>query len=306
MDQWPTDLTLTMLAATNRGSAMTDQIKFAEAVDQETDDGVVQGGRPHVEFNDDRENEHRAAASRVHRSRWWRQARQSAFAGALFVLAPVFWMAALWLGGVADIGPMRLPAADFGLLGAIGAAAMAVLPVVVLGWFRGWLVVYRIMRDQDWQVAENQSDAREPRTSAFGFMRVFRLYARTKRRAVFVTLFGVVALWWAATAVYALVAVGGLSAFTGGAGMLAVGATALSAPIIAGLAMSILYVGYDISRRYVPGKILVRKTLILSMLATTSQTHYSDAERQAKELEADQIDEDPSLFYSYPKRPKGR
>lgn len=263
-----------------------------------------------LELVDEDEAAHRLSAVREHRRRAFHQLRNGVLILTLTIFAPSFWRIIYSVSGLNDntVWPLTdieaMVAGVFiganGVVKAILYVVSVAAPLLFTGWLVGYSLWYLRERDRDWRVAEALADAREPRDSAKGFMTIFRLYARTKRRATFTFLYGLLALWWS---------VMGLIMFADGSqgrmgdefaayGLLFV------AILLLPLSACIVYLAYDISRRFVPGQVLVTKTLIMSMLATTSQTDYTAARAAAHELEKDLMHEKPWWFYSYKKKPK--
>lgn len=260
-------------------------------------------------FEDKHEGAHRQRAVRKHVERFRGQAMLALAVVFAALLAPAVWRGVFLSFGAAyeTVWPLAFFERPIALLfnGAPWFSGVAVLvvagavPLLLLAFQVSYLILYRRERDRDWRVAAAQADAREPVESARGYMNIFRLYARTKRRAIFTLLYAVLAFWWGAAGILAFVS-GGLAGQTSLAGY---GFFVLASLTIFGGGV-IGYLGYDISRRFVPGKILISKTLILSFLATTSQTDYSVAREAARNIEEDLIHEKPWWFYSYKKAPK--
>lgn len=256
--------------------------------------------RPQYDFNDEEESRHRGEAVGVHIARAAKQLRDMGLAIFIVIAAPAVWRAAYSAAGATFDTPWTPPFLniDVGLMSNVTVAAVWVFGVAttaIAGLTVVYLYWYRFERDRDWREAAAKADAREPEVSADGYMQIFRLYAKTKRRAIFTMLFGMVGIYWGAIGVFA--AVEG-KAFNVTTIMLAGAATAQIAA-----ALLIVYRGFDIGRRFVPGKVLIRKTLILSFLATTSQTDYSAAQEKACELERAAVERKPWWFYSYRKKP---
>lgn len=261
-------------------------------------------------LEDEDEAAHRLRAIARHRSRFFGQARTALLVVIFASIAPGFWRIVFTILGGQNAAPRTLSGVEQWIVdGLVSANAMiqvsvvylfALAPIIFLGSYIGLTVWYRRERNHEWDVAKALADAREPEDSAKGFMQVFRLYARTKRRAIFAMLFGITGLWWMLSCFWALA--------EGGSATLSMQGVAFGLPLIAViigvLSIYCVYLAYDISRIFVPGKVLVRKTLIMSMLATTSQTDYTAARIAAHELEKDLIDDRPWWFYSYKKNPE--
>lgn len=290
---------------------MTDQALSVVYPDEPQIEGPLNVGRPHVDFDDPNEAENRRFATREHFGRWLRQIRDAVLALLLALIARDYWGVVAAASGLAsppgegssffsNLIWSAVGAPDAAMSGPLLRWTLCGLPVLVLLAFLGWIQLYYLQqRDWEWKLARQKAGSSTPRDCAIGYMQVFRLYARTKRRAVYLTLFGVVAAWWS---IAGLIEISGSAVGVGAFG--AAGVSIASAVLTGLLALRLTYHGYDISRRYVPGKTLVRRTLILGTMASTSQTPYADAEAQAKTIEAEELNREPDLFYSYPKRPK--
>lgn len=235
---------------------------------------------------------HRLRAVREHRARALRQILDSSLIVMLASLAPLFWF--LVPKSIMEGNGLGIAGTHADILIAV-VPAFAALATVVFGL---WLLWYRRENDKDWSENSAKADAREPRQSADGYMQLFRRYAKTKRRATFTMSYGVLSAWWALLGILA-------AAFLPFAVFTQTGVFAASvAQMLA--AFFVIYMGFDIGRRYLPGNVLVTKTLILSFLATTSQTAYQNAWDQSRKIETEIIDEKPWWFYSYrvPRRAK--
>lgn len=153
------------------------------------------------------------------------------------------------------------------------------------------LVWYRRERLNDWETYKAEASANDPTTSADGYMRIFRLYAKTKRRAMYAILTGVVSLWWVIAAFYALGA-----ARIEDAG-LPITTVLLVTQAVASLGM--LAFGYAVGRSFLPGRTLVHNTLIINFRAATSQTHYDRAREEAIRVENTIKRRQPWWFFRY-------
>lgn len=228
---------------------------------------------------------HRLRAVREHRARALRQILDSSLIVMLASLAPLFWF--LVPKSVLDGNGTGIAGSHGDILIAV-VPALAALATVIFGL---WLLWYRRENDKDWSENSAKADAREPRQSADGYMQLFRRYAKTKRRATFTMSYGVLSAWWALLGILAAI----LLPFA-----VPTQAMVLAASSVQMLAaFFVIYIGFDIGRRYLPGNVLVTKTLILSFLATTSQTAYQEAWDQSRKVENEIIDEKPWWFYSY-------
>lgn len=244
-------------------------------------------GFEHDDRTDIHNRIHRQQAVRMHRRRARRQIVNAAFIMVAASLAPIYWsmnssgrIDLPRVGNLMEQLAQNLPAEN--ALVVPGVAAL----VTILGaaWLRFW---YRRERDRDWSENAANANAAAPQQSARGYMALFRLYARTKRRATFVMLYGVLSAYWAVLGVAASIGLtSALDVFA-----------ATSLHFVASLV--VIYLGFDISRRYLPGNVLVTKTLILGFRAATSETQYQDAVSEASKAEEDIIDTKPWWFYAY-------
>lgn len=176
----------------------------------------------------------------------------------------------------------------------IAILIVATIPTALGFWYfrMRW---YRFRMYLEWREQSARADAREPETCSQGYMEMFRLYARTKRRATFTFLVGTAAVYSAGFGIF----LASRADITGlGLGLILAGAIL---EIIAGF--MIVHIAFDISRKFVPGKVLVTKTLIMSFLATTSQTDYTDARQQSMDLQRSMRERKPWWFYAYRERP---
>lgn len=234
------------------------------------------------------ETAHRRKAFRKHLFRAATQLVQGAIILGYVAASP--WLRALLASGVkTGFADAQSPTYIWLIVGGL-------IPVFLGLWYirMRW---YLFLMDLEWREQAARADAREPETCSQGYMQMFRIYARTKRRATFTFLIGLAALYSAAASFLAI------------ADFDLAGAAKYGLQVAAGLEMIaaafIIYVAFDISRRFVPGKNLVTKTLIMSFLATTSQTDYTDAREQSKELQRSMREKKPWWFYTYARRPKG-
>jgi hypothetical protein len=241
----------------------------------------------HDDATDADNRRHRLKAVRVHRSRALKQITHATIVVIGSALTPLYWLLASTpdanLGIVSDmLGPLvtNMPII-FELV--LPGAALAFCLVGAL-WLWAW---YRRERDRDWAENTAKADASEPEQSADGYMQLFRLYARTKRRATFVMIYGVLSVWWSLVGLLTNIAAGNLHI------VLVLVAAQLVASIF------VIYMGFDIGRRYLPGNVLVTKTLILGLRAATSQTDYQVALGEARKIEERIIDRKPWWFYAY-------
>jgi hypothetical protein len=252
--------------------------------DIDNDGGVLTA----VRFESDLlEAEHRAAAVRKHYTRAANQLMQGALIIAWIAITP-------FLRGSITTGINTLNPDELALKSLVAVLSAAAVPIVLGFWYfrMRW---YRFRMYLEWREQGARADAREPETCSQGYMEMFRLYARTKRRATFTFLIGSAAIY---SAGFGIVLVAS-SDITGlGLGIILSGAFL---EIVAGIL--IIHVAFDISRKFVPGKILVTKTLIMSFLATTSQTDYTDARQQSVALQKSMRERKPWWFYSYRERP---
>jgi len=244
-------------------------------------------GFEHDDRTDIHNRIHRQQAVRMHRRRARRQIVSASFVMLAASLAPIYW--SMNSNGMIDLRQVgevlhqlaqKMPAVN--ALVVPGIAAL--LTILGAAWLRLW---YRRERDRDWWENAAKANAAEPQQSAQGYMELFRLYARTKRRATFVMLYGVLSTYWAVLGIAASIDLGN------GIAVLCATGFHLVASLI------VIYLGFDIGRRYLPGNVLVTKTLILGFRAATSETQYQDAVNEAGKAEVDIIDRKPWWFYAY-------
>ena len=256
------------------------------------------------------EKRHRAQAVAKHRRRFLTQLLAVVTYTSLLMFAPIYWQSMINAGGY-KFGPdwpmsiieiwissmlrqesASIPSLDFLII-------LFIPPFIVITMTAFLHLRYRFLRDQEWELRAAEAESNEPRTAAKGYMGVFRLYARTKRRAVF-TLFGAI-VWivWAAVGYLMLSVADGepVNFYVPWAIRSAQLVTVTSAVLMG-------FVAFDISRRYVPGKILVLKIMIMAYRAATSQTNYNEARLEAEKLQEEEIERKPWWFYSYRKPQK--
>jgi len=243
----------------------------------------------HDDTTDADNAEHRRKAVQEHRKRALRQIVNAIVVVLLSALAPLYWLVAL----DSYVDPAALEEPLRSLAGLVPDSVMILPGATALATAALWLWLllwYRRERDHDWAKNSARADARAPEQSAEGYMELFRLYARTKRWATFAMSYGVLSIWWAGLGI-SIVLTSEVNGDTR-AGVLAIALFQLLA------AFCVIYLGYDIGRRYLPGNVLVTRTLILSYLAI-SQSDYNDASAFMREPEARMIDKKPWWFYSY-------
>lgn len=153
-----------------------------------------------------------------------------------------------------------------------------------------WLVYliylqwYMRERGKEWKEHVQQANSSDPEECARGYMAVFRMYARTKRRATFT-------LAWGVSAVY-----------VGGRGIMHAISNdmswmILSAAVETALGVAVILVGVSISQRFLPGKVLIGHTLKLSIRAAASNTGLVEAQEQAENIERELKQNRPWWYY---------
>lgn len=243
-----------------------------------------------VELSQDEERRLRRRAVLSHRRRALRQIVNSIAVVAVAASALPFWkyVASIRAGGASGIEEPTINLPGLGgwtidmLL--VGIAGFVIFQCVRLAW-------YRREKLKDWDTIKEKAGANDPETSADGYMQIFRLYARTKRRATYAILTGVVWLWWALTGLYVLRGEFFTTAtfpFTG---------TLVLVQAIASFV--ILTLGYAVGRSFLPGSILVYNTLIINFRAATSQTHYDRARQEAIRVQNEITQDRPWWFFRY-------
>ena len=276
-----------------------DLVVDADPSDQATlNNGPANGGRPDTEIvapedvglGEDEETRLRAAAIGVHQRRAVRQFLNAAFAIFAAASALPFWA----LVNETAKGATNVSLFGFELNGGIWSLSLieSVLVTIVVVQ-AGLLAWYRREKLKDWDTYKAEAGANAPEVSAYGYMQIFRLYARTKRRSTFSILFGVVWLWWAVAGFFTLRDV----AFTTTPMIFLTVLMAIqliAAGVIAGL-------GFSIGRSFLPGQILVYNTLILNFRAATSQTHYDRAREEAIRVQNGITRDRPWWFFRYKK-----
>jgi hypothetical protein len=226
----------------------------------------------------------------VHYRRALRQALNAAFAVAVSAAAMPFWAVVTQTAN----DPSSVALFGYQLKGGIWSlGAVEALVAIFVTVQAGLLAWYRREKLKDWDTYKAEAGANDPEVSANGYMQIFRLYARTKRRATFSILFGVVWLWWALAGFLTL----GNTAFSTTPLIvltLLIGVQFIAALVISGL-------GFSIGRSFLPGQILVYNTLILNFRAATSQTHYDRAREEAIRVQNEITRDRPWWFFRYRK-----
>jgi hypothetical protein len=245
--------------------------------------------------SDPDEDRHRRRAVARHFSRWLRQLATIVTA----VLAAMFASGAnkaIYLHYTGKIGSGTTQTWVQNVVATylpFAVLALIVAAIASLLWY---------LREQSryWRLRASEAHQREPDHSALGYMGVFRIYARTNRVSQFTTLYGIVALFFAGQGL-TLAIVNAPALPDAGAVAVLVGLPVLDIA----LAVWLLKLGYEIGRRFVPGRILAKATVVLSLLAATSQTDYTTAQIQAQP-HVDRIRNDrPWWFYAFRHRRKG-
>jgi len=175
---------------------------------------------------------------------------------------------------------------------AIPAAQM----ILVIG-----LLWYLREQSRYWRLKSAQSHQREPEICALGYMGVFRIYARTNRTAIFVKSFALATVYSALIALYIALRRGGPNVGIWPWFVIA------GIPLIEILMAAVLLkLSFEIGRRFVPGLVLSKATIMLAILAATSQTDYAAAEERAARIVVNYRDDRPWWFYVFrAKRKRG-
>lgn len=164
------------------------------------------------------------------------------------------------------------------------------------------LYYYHWRQREYWELATSEASRREPEKCARGYLSIFLIYTRTKHTAFFTRLFGVVTLVSSAMVLLALwQGQTGVVAGTSIPIWLALSALPLLAVL---LSLLVLYKGFELGRDFVPGRALVKNTIIMSFLATTSATDYTAASNSAQIVLEKIRNERPWSFYSF-RTPRG-
>lgn len=150
--------------------------------------------------------------------------------------------------------------------------------------YLGYLQWYLRERGKDWRENVQQANSSDPEECARGYMAVFRMYARTKRRATFTMIWGVSALY-----------VGGWGIVLGiqsGENLML-----LSSSLEIALGSAVILFGVFIGQRFLPGKVLIGHTLKLSIRAAASNTALMDAQGEAESIETELKQDKPWWYY---------
>ncbi len=243
-----------------------------------------------VELSQDEERRLRRRAVSSHRRRALRQILNSIVVVIVAASALPFWnsVAAIRAGGASsnDEATINLP----GLGGwPVNMLLVIITAFVVAQCMR--LAWYRREKLKDWDTIKAMAAANDPETSADGYMQIFRLYAKTKRRATYAILTGVVWFWWALAGLYVL-----SGEFFATATIPLTGVLVLAQAIAS---FVIIILGYAVGRSFLPGSILVYNTLIINFRAATSQTHYDRARQEAIRVQNEITQSRPWWFFRY-------
>jgi hypothetical protein len=139
---------------------------------------------------------------------------------------------------------------------------------------------------QNWAVAiGNAQQTISPRNVTKGYTDMFNIYMRTKRRGYLLAGWGLLAF------VYVFMGVilnlrGGTPAFYW-----------CSQFTVAALGVALIWLGYVMGCRYLPGDVIVRHTLALSIFAISDVTNVEEARLQAEKDAAQFVHENPWWFY---------
>jgi len=272
-----------------------DEVEFADAGPATISDKEITAPED-VALSREEELELRRVAVNRHRNRALRQIL-NAFA-VIFISAAAlpFWNIALAAPGVTSIDFLGI-SIQSGAWGVWAVVILVAIIVAIISLQVVQLLWYRREKLKDWDTFKAEAAANDPQTSAAGYMHIFRLYARTKRRATYSMLFGVVWLWWACAGAFVMI-----MNFSGSAASVIL-SLLISTQII--IAVCVIAAGYIIGRSFLPGQVLVYNTLIINFRAATSQTHYDRAREEAIRVQNGIMRDRPWWFFRFHKIPAG-
>jgi hypothetical protein len=181
------------------------------------------------------------------------------------------------------LAPCRFGASSIGLC--TGHYLGLAVPAVALAVFLAWCVAFYYLSLQKWAVAlSNAQQTISPRNVTKGYTDMFNIYMRTKRRSYLLAGWGTLAI------VYAIVAT---ILNIGDAPPLFWSAQVLQ--VLLGVVL-ILF-GYKMGSVYLPGDVIVRHTLALSIFAISDVNNVEEARLQAEKDAAQFVRDNPWWFY---------
>jgi len=158
--------------------------------------------------------------------------------------------------------------------------AMLLLLIFALNCFYRWL------RLHDWEVAlGNAQQAVSPHNVTRGYTDLFNIYMRTKRRSYLLAACGILAFAYAISGMVMNLHDSVTSLY----GVIQIAEIALG--------IALFWLGYNITSSYLPGEVIVRHILALSILAISNVTNVEEARMQAEKDAADFVRDNPWWFY---------
>lgn len=257
---------------------MTDQLAA------DSDQGPSSEPRPNQAANAGLiEDGLRYTAVKEHRKRALRQIRSAALIVLLIALAPPLRTFLCDIAaGTAEFKWLSARLPDEQIPPIIGNLNYLFFLVWVA--YFGFLQWYMRERGKDWRENVQQANSSDPEECARGYMAVFRMYARTKRRATFTLLWGVSALYVGGWGIF-------LAIDNGASWMI------LSSSIEIAAGVAVISMGIYISQRFLPGKVLIGHTLKLSIRAAASNTALIEAQKEAEHIEIELKQDRPWWYY---------
>jgi hypothetical protein len=146
-----------------------------------------------------------------------------------------------------------------------------VLPPVVLLIVLAWHYNYRFLKQNDWKVAiGNAQQTISPQNVTKGYTDLFNLYMRTKRRSYLLGAWGLLVLVYViAGTIVNLRGITSPEYWVAQAGLVV-------------LAAFLINLGYKLGSSYLPGDVIVRHMLALSIFAISDVTNVEEARLQAE------------------------
>jgi hypothetical protein len=161
-----------------------------------------------------------------------------------------------------------------------------VLPSLVLLLMLLWNLVYYHNKHNDWKVAiGNAQQLISAHNVTNGFTDLFNLYMRTKRRSYLLAGWGMLAIVYVVVGIVLNLKEDAPTLFW------------ISLVFEAGFGLALLVFGYYMGSKYLPGEVIVRHTLALSIFAISNVTNAEEAKRQAEKDAEQFIRDNPWWFY---------